>query len=185
MEETIVPTVLGFWVGSCGIWTWSQYRQARWEQLPLATQPTKGAKQARRALSGVLLFALNVIILYWPGLSVRSWLLPIEIMNHPHINQTGLLLIRLALFWVIVMTVQRDRWNRRWWKRYSLTFERWQNWEPYYAGQVAIAAAGLLLGLFITLSSGVTALLCVVGWWLCWRMWRAYVSATTKSGWDN
>ncbi|RIV18086.1 hypothetical protein DYU11_29460 [Fibrisoma montanum] len=179
MEEHIAPTVLGAWAGCCGIWAWSQFRQAHWEHLRPLAQPSKHVKYSRRALSGILLIASGVIVLYWPTVALRSWLLPIELMNRPVINQAGLFVIKLALLWTVVMTMQRERWYGLWWRDRTLSLKRWRDWEPYYAGHAALAAGGLLLGLFITLSSGATALLCLIGWWLCWRMWRYSVLSYT------
>ncbi|WP_040005860.1 hypothetical protein [Fibrisoma limi] len=172
MEENIAPTVLGAWVGCCGIWVWSQTRQTHWEHRRPLAQVSQRVKQTRRALSGVLLVASSVIVLYWPTVAMRSWLLPIELMNRPGINQVGMFVIKLALLWIVVMTVQRDRWYGAWWRDRTLSVKRWRDWEPYYARHAALAAGGLLLGLFITLSSAATALLCLIGWWLCWRLWR-------------
>ncbi len=169
MEEVITPTVLWSWLIGCSIWGWNQYRQLRWGRRQASASLRSEARPVGWGLFGLLIAALGVIILYWPGLFIRSWLLPITELNHPLINQAGLLVIRLAICWLVIATVHRERRYNSDWRQ----LRQWY-WEPYHNRQIILAAGGLLLGLFMALSGGITASLCLFGWWLSWRQWQTY-----------
>jgi len=172
MEEDITPTVLWSWLVGCGLWGLNQYWQTRLDHFQPWVRRLRRVRPVRRSLLGVLLAGLAVIILYWPGLSIRSWLLPIPALDQPVLNRLGLLLIRLAIGWVVITTVQRERSHRSGWQQEAPSSERVRYWEPYYNQQLVLASSGLLLGLFLALSGGVTAALCLTGWWFGWRLWH-------------
>ncbi len=172
MEQAITPTVLWAWIVGCGIWAWNQHRQSRWDHRQLSRRQERRMRPVRRGLSGVFLAALIVIMLYWPSLPTRSWLLPFPALDQPLVNQLGLLLIRLAVCWAVITTVQRERSYRSGWQQRAQSSERLRYGDPYYNQQLVLASSGLLLGLFLALSGGITGALCLMGWWFGWRLWR-------------
>ena len=87
----------------------NHYRQSRWDDYPPGVRPLRQVIPVRRGLFGVLLAALAVIMLYWPSSPTRIWLLPIPALDQPMLNQVGLLLIRLAVCWVVIKIVHRER----------------------------------------------------------------------------
>ena len=83
MEEAITPTVLWAWIIGCGLWGLNLYQQSRWVRDQAGVRLLRRVLPVRRGLFGVLLAALAVILLYWPGLPTRTWLLPIPALDHP------------------------------------------------------------------------------------------------------
>lgn len=170
MEQDIVSTVLWSWLVACGVWALNQYRQTRWEQTLLGRIRPYRARNVRLGLSVLYGMALVVIAVYWTDFSDQRWLLPMEKLDIPVLNQIGLLVLRIAVCWLIFSTMQRERSYRSMQHNHILDFLL--DWEAHYNRQIAVVGAVLLFGLFLCLSGGVTASLCMLGWALGWRLWR-------------
>lgn len=174
MEETLVPSVFWMWLMGNVIWLGSLFRLRSWGPVYPSPRSVSRIRRARRWLTLLLLAALAVILLNSPSFSLRNWLLPIHSLNQAAINEAGMFIIRIAILWLVFMILKRERTYRFWRRERTLTVERLRYWEPFYNRQVLIACAGLLLGLFITFSSVVSALLCLAGWWVSYTIWQVY-----------
>jgi len=113
---------------------------------------------------------LLITIIYTLAPELYSYLLPIERLNHPFINEIGLIVMKLSLVWILIAQIQLDRELYK----YSRKIDNLEAMELIHFSEKTLLSGILLLflGFLITITSITGIFLVLISFVLYFKNFR-------------
>lgn len=170
--EIFLPVFLLFFVGVFFVWNYLRQKQLQQHWTGTGDPKVTRALRAASVFKWLLALACLIVVLYsfWPD--CYQLLLPINSLDVPVVNDTGLLLLRISFGWLVAVQLHLNiliRFRFRWYGEHPYA------WEKIFLLAQKLTLAGvllLLIGLFVTISSLAALLLSVVGLYLYQKYFR-------------
>jgi len=107
----------------------------------------------------IIFFIMITVFAFIPKL--YKWFFPIDQLNHPAINVTGFLILKIALVWVLVAQIILDREIHK----YSRDVQSLAAMEMVYSAEKNFLRGLIVMfiGMFVTLSNVISIMLVIFG----------------------
>jgi hypothetical protein len=167
MNDSLLTT-LPFWMASflLLLYPWRIWRQRRLANARVPI-PQRAALVTLQKLdwwlTGMLVLAAGIVFLFSYLPQYYRFTLPIDSLDVPLINNFGLVMLRFALFWVVVAQFKIENALRQ-----GLLFHRSDPsfYEAWLKQTIKLLSGGvvvMLVGLFVTISSVAMVVLSLIG----------------------